>query len=69
MPINSIRDNENNRWNKNAKKRPEQQKNKQSRKRKRMGGGGEGDRNCSEKMRAKWFCCAKCTVSFSTINM
>ena len=42
MPINSIRDNENNRWNKNAKKRPEQQKNKQSRKRTRRGEGERG---------------------------
>ena len=59
MPINSIRDNENNRWNGNAKKRPQQQKNKQSWKRtRRAGEGGEEDTNYSEKMRAKWFCCA-----------
>ena len=39
MSINSIKDNENNRWNGNSKKQPQQHKNKQSRKTTRAGGG------------------------------
>ena len=44
MLIISVRDNENNRWNRNAKKNKKTEKNK-------------GDRSHSERMRAKWFCC------------
>ena len=54
MSINSIKDNENNRWNGNSKKQPQQHKNKQSRKTTRAGG---GVRNYSERVRAKSFCC------------
>ena len=54
MPIISVRDNENNRWIKNTKKKSNQpnKKNKQRQKRTR------GDRSYSERVRAKWFCCA-----------
>ena len=53
MPIISVRDNEN-RWIKNTKKKTKQtnKKNKQRQKRTR------GDRSYSERVRAKWFCCA-----------
>ena len=50
MPITSVRDNENNRWKRNEKK-----KNKQANKDKKEQG---GDRSSSERVRAKWFCCA-----------
>ena len=38
-------DNENNRWKRNAEKKTKTEKNK-------------GDKSCSERVRAKWFCCA-----------
>ena len=50
MPITSVRYNENNRWKRNEKK-----KNKQANKDKKEQG---GDRSSSERVRAKWFCCA-----------
>ena len=53
MPIISARDNENNRWKRNGKKK----KNKKQ---------GEGERSYSERVRAKWFCCA---FKYSPINM
>ena len=46
MSIISVRDNENNRWKRNAeKKKTKTEKNK-------------GDKSYSERVRAKWFCCA-----------
>ena len=45
MPIISVRDIENNKWKRNAKK----QKNNKLKQR---------QRNYSERVRAKWFCCA-----------
>ena len=51
MLIISARDNENNRWKRNAKKN---QQNKQKQRQKRT----RGDKSYSERMRAKWFCCA-----------
>ena len=45
MPIISVRDNENNRWKRNAEKKTKTEKNK-------------GDKSYSERVRAKWFCCA-----------
>ena len=51
MPITSVRDNENNRWKRNEKKKNKKKKNKDK---KEQG----GDRSSSERVRAKWFCCA-----------
>ena len=45
MPIINVRDNENNRWKRNAK-------------RKRAKAEKRGERSHSKRMRAKWFCCA-----------
>ena len=45
MPIISVRDNENNRWNRNSKKQTKTEKK-------------GGDRSYSERVRDKWFCCA-----------
>ena len=45
MPISSVRDNENSRWKKNAEKKPKTEKSK-------------GEKNYSERVRAKWFSCA-----------
>ena len=54
MPINSVRDNENNRWKGNVKK-PQKTK---AEKNKGGGRGGRGgDRSYGEKVRANWFCC------------
>ena len=50
MPITSVRDNENNRWKRNEKKKKQTSKQRQKRTR--------GDRSSSERVRAKWFCCA-----------
>ena len=50
MPIISVRDNENNKWKRNAKQ--QQQKKHQRQKVTR------GDRSYSERVIAKWFCCA-----------
>ena len=53
MSILIVRDNENNRWKRNAKtktKKEKKQKERQIRTR--------GDRSYSEWVRAKWFCCA-----------
>ena len=47
MLLISIRDNENSKWKRNAKK--SKQKDKQR---------AKGNKSYSEKMRAKWFCCA-----------
>ena len=44
MPIISVRDNESNRWKKNAEKKIKTEKNK-------------GDKCYSERVRAKWFWC------------
>ena len=52
MPITSVRDNENNRWKRNEKKK---KTDKQTNKDKKEQG---GDRSSSERVRAKWFCCA-----------
>ena len=51
MPITSVRDNENNRWKRNEKKKTNKQTNKDK---KEQG----GDISSSERVRAKWFCCA-----------
>ena len=48
MPIISVRDNENNSWKKNAKKKPKQTKTEKN----------KGNGSYSERMKAKWFCCA-----------
>ena len=45
MPIISVRDNENNRWKRNAEKKTNTEKNK-------------GDNSYRKRVRAKWFCCA-----------
>ena len=46
MPIISVNDNKNNRWKRNAEKNPTKtEKNK-------------GDKSYSERVRAKWLCCA-----------
>ena len=45
MPIISVRDNENNRWKINAKKKKKAKKEK-----------NKGDRSYIERVRAKWFC-------------
>ena len=50
MPITSFRDNENNRWERIAKKK---KKKKQRQKRKEQG----GTEAYSERVRDKWFCC------------
>ena len=50
MLITSVRDNENNRWKRNEKKKKQTSKQRQKRTR--------GDRSSSERVRAKWFCCA-----------
>ena len=47
MLLISIRDNENSKWKRNARK--SKQKDKQR---------AKGNKSYSEKMRAKWFCCA-----------
>ena len=52
MLLISVRDSENNRWKRDAKKKIE--KNKQRQKRTKGGGGW----SYSGKVRAKWFCCA-----------
>ena len=46
MPVISVRDIENNKWKRNAKKQKKKNKLKQR------------QRNYSERVRAKWFCCA-----------
>ena len=51
MQIISVRDKENNRWKKNTRTH----KTKKIKVRKEQGG---GDRSYSERVRAKWFCCA-----------
>ena len=63
MPIISVRENENSRWNRNAKsnKKTNKQINKQRQKRER------GDARYSERVRAKWFCCAFKLVFFQLI--
>ena len=54
MPIISVRDNENNRWKRNAKKKTKKTpKNKQI-----MTEKNKGDRSYSERVRAKWLPCA-----------
>ena len=53
MLLISVRDSENNRWKRDAKKKIE--KNKQRQKRTKGGGGGWSYRGGG---RAKWFCCA-----------
>ena len=56
MPIITVRDNENNRWKRNAdKNKTETEKNK-------------GDESYSERVRAKWFSCAF-KLGFQPINM
>ena len=53
MPTISARDNENNRWKRNAKTKNKRKTNKQKRqKRTSM------DRSYSARVKAKWFCCA-----------
>ena len=47
MPIIGVRDNENNRWKRDAKKK----KKKKNNDRKEQGGG-----SCSERVWAKWYC-------------
>ena len=49
MPIISVRDNENDRWKRNAKKKQKKKTNTEKNK---------GDKSYSERVRAKWFCCA-----------
>ena len=49
MPIISVRDDEDIRWKRNAKKNPERQTKTEK---------SKEDRSCSERVRAKWFCCA-----------
>ena len=53
----SVRDNENNRWNRNGKKpKKQQQKKKTNEDRKEQGGGERGEEAIdSEAVRAKWF--------------
>ena len=46
MPIISVKDNENNRWNRNANKKQTKT------------GKIEGGKSYSERVRDKWFCCA-----------
>ena len=59
MPIIKVRDNENNRWNRNGKKIT---KNKADRKEQR------GNASCSERVRANWFCCTF-QLGFLQLNM
>ena len=54
MPIISVRDNESNRWKRNAKKQN---------KSKTKTGKNKRDKSYSERVRAKWFCCA-CKLGF-----
>ena len=51
MPIISVRYNGNNGWKRNAKTTTTKTE-------KNKGVGGGGDREVSERVRAKWFCCA-----------
>ena len=51
MPIISLRDNENNRWKRNAKKAKKQKANKDRKEQQEC-------RSYSERVRAKWFSCA-----------
>ena len=62
MPIISVRDNENNRRKRNAKKKQKKTKQQQQQQQKKT----RGDRTCSKRVKAKWFCC---TFKFSLINM
>ena len=48
MPVISVRDNENNRWKRNAKKQQQQQHKDREK---------QGGRSYSERVRAKRFCC------------
>ena len=52
-----VRDNVNNRWNRNAKKEKTKQKQNKTKKRKKKTENNKGDRNYSKRVRAKWFCC------------
>ena len=55
MAIISVRDNENNRWKKNAKKT---KTNKQQQKQQKKPREEQGGKSYSERVSAKWFCCA-----------
>ena len=69
MLIISMRDNENNTWKRNAKTKNQKEttkKSKQDRKEQGGGGGRGGGRSNSERVRAKWFCCASISSLYNT---
>ena len=57
MPIIGVRDNENNRWKRNAKKTTTATTTKNQTKKEKSKAEREGGRSYSERVRAKLFCC------------
>ena len=58
MSVICVRDNTSNRWKRNAKKKAKQNKIQKKKKKKTKAENNKGYGSYSERVRAKWFCCA-----------